>query len=63
MKEQEETLAFMDEQVEEATDCGPTDKKALKKEKEQAETEGLMDAEVEAATDCGCGCGCGCSGK
>ena len=61
MKEQAETVAFMGEEIEDATDCGPVSKKVQKKEKEkaeQAETEALMDAEVEAATDCGCGCGC-----
>ena len=61
MKEQLETEALMDAEVEAATDCGPVSHKVEKKEKEkgeQAETEALMDAEVEAATDCGCGCGC-----
>lgn len=61
MKEQLETEALMDSEVEAATDCGPVSHKVEKKEKEkaeQAETEALMDAEVEAATDCGCGCGC-----
>lgn len=61
LKEQLETEALMDAEVEAATDCGPISHKVEKKEKEkaeQAETEELMDAEVEAATDCGCGCGC-----
>ena len=61
LKEQLETEALMDAEVEAATDCGPISHKVEKKEKEkaeQAETEDLMDAEVEAATDCGCGCGC-----
>ena len=61
MKEQLETEALMDAEVEAATDCGPVSHKVEKNEKEkaeQAETEALMDAEVEAATDCGCGCGC-----
>ncbi|MTN55466.1 hypothetical protein GMC01_16165 [Turicibacter sanguinis] len=60
MKEQLETEALMDAEVEAATDCGPVSHKAEKKDKEkaeQAETEALMDAEVEVATDCGCGCG------
>ena len=59
-KEQLETEALMDAEVEAATDCGPVSHKAEKKDKEkaeQAETEALMDAEVEVATDCGCGCG------
>ena len=58
-KEQLETEALMDAEVEAATDCGPVSHKAEKKDKEkaeQAETEALMDAEVEVATDCGCGC-------
>jgi len=53
MKEQLETEALMDAEVEAATDCGPVSHKVEKKEKEkaeQAETEALMDAEVEAAT-------------
>lgn len=59
-KEQLETEAPMDAEVEAATDCGPVSHKAEKKDKEKAEqteTEALMDAEVEVATDCGCGCG------
>ena len=59
-KEQLETEALMDAEVEAATDCGPVSHKAEKKDKEkaeQAETEALMDAGVEVATDCGCGCG------
>lgn len=66
MKEQLETEALMDAEVEAASDCGPVSHKVEKKEKEkteQADTEALMDAEVEAATDCGCGCGCSCSKK
>ena len=54
-KEQLETEALMDAEVEAATDCGPVSHKAEKKDKEKAEA--LMDAEVEVATDCGCGCG------
>lgn len=60
LKEQVETEALMDAEVEAATDCGcccsTKSKKETKEEKEQQETEALMDAEVEAATDCGCGC-------
>lgn len=64
LKEQEETEALMDAEVEAATVCGCASKadkkkaaeKKQKAEKEQLETEALMDAEVEAATDCGCGC-------
>lgn len=59
-KEQLETEALMDAEVEAATDCGcAAPKKAGKKDKEeleQVQAEALMDAEVEAATDCGCGC-------
>ena len=46
-KEQLETEALMDAEVEAATDCGPVSHKAEKKDKEkaeQAETEALMDA-------------------
>ena len=59
-KEQLETEALMDAEVEAATDCGTVRPQADKKDKEQGEeaaTEALMDAEVEVATDCGCGCG------
>lgn len=60
LKEQAETAALMDAEVEVATECGcacsSKAEKAFKEEKEQLETEALMDAEVEAATDCGCGC-------
>ena len=59
MKEQLETEALMDAEVEAATDCGTRQPQGRKRKKrkraEQAETEALMDAEVEAATDCGCG--------
>ena len=62
MREQAETEALMDTEVELATDCGPDPAKQARKhareEKQQVDTEALMDAEVEAATDCGCGCGC-----
>lgn len=58
LKEQAETAALMDAEVEAATECGcacsSKAEKAVKEEKEQLETEALMDAEVEAATDCGC---------
>lgn len=61
MKEQLETEALMDAEVEAATDCGcSAPKKTSKKDKEeleQVQAEAVMDAEVEAATDCGCGCG------
>lgn len=59
--EQEETVEFMDEQVEAATVCGPdTEPKKAKlsdeEMKEQAEADALMGAEIEAATVCPCDC-------
>jgi hypothetical protein len=55
-QQQQETVDFMGEELEAATDCGPEEKPAKKVRgagAKQEEAVELMEAEIEAATDCG----------